>query len=317
MSYNTELFIKKAKEIRKNSFDYSKVQYVSSRIPVTIICKSCGKEFKQTPERHLKNRFPCVNCYNKIKGQSQRRTLEQFLEECNKTYGDLYDYSRVVEYTTSKSSIIIECNRCGLVFKSTPARHLNSFNGCPQCSEGARKFNVKLSLSDFIIKADRIHNNKYDYSKALYTSSREPLTIICPEHGEFKQKPNNHLNGSGCPECSVNGVGPSLVAFKKRCTKTGRAFLYLIKCFNHKEIFCKIGISSTTVEKRFSTKKAMPYDYKIIKVLEAPPENIFSLEETLIDEFVNYKYTPEIHFSGHTECFNVRAISKLFDKIVI
>lgn len=317
MSYNTELFIKKAKEIRKNSFDYSKVQYINSRTPVTIICNSCGKEFKQTPERHLKNRFPCANCYNKGKGQSQRRTLEQFLEECDKTYGDLYDYSRIVEYTTSKNSISIGCNRCGLVFKSTPARHLNSFNGCPQCSETTRKLNVKLSLSDFITKADKVHNNKYNYSKSSYISSRKPLIIICPEHGEFKQKPNTHLNGSGCPECSVNNVGPSLLSFKNRCTKTGRALLYLIKCFNCKEVFCKIGISSTVVEKRFSTKKAMPYDYKIIKVLEASPEIIFSLEETLINEFVTYNYIPEIHFSGHTECFNIKAISKLFDKIAI
>ena len=27
------------------------------------------------------------------------------------------------------------------------------------------------------------------------------VKIICPEHGEFNQTPNKHLNGRGCPKC--------------------------------------------------------------------------------------------------------------------
>ena len=29
----------------------------------------------------------------------------------------------------------------------------------------------------------------------------QQLSIICPKHGIFWQKPNSHLNGSGCPKC--------------------------------------------------------------------------------------------------------------------
>jgi hypothetical protein len=28
------------------------------------------------------------------------------------------------------------------------------------------------------------------------------IKIICPNHGEFKQRPSHHLNGVGCPGCS-------------------------------------------------------------------------------------------------------------------
>ena len=33
------------------------------------------------------------------------------------------------------------------------------------------------------------------------------MKLLCPEHGEFEQAPNSHLNGRGCPKCST--FGPS------------------------------------------------------------------------------------------------------------
>ena len=54
----------------------------------------------------------------------------------------------------------------------------------------------------FIEKARKVHGNKYDYSKVNYINSQTKVCIICPEHGEFWQRPNSHLNGNGCPKCS-------------------------------------------------------------------------------------------------------------------
>ena len=59
----------------------------------------------------------------------------------------------------------------------------------------------KTTSKDFINKANNIHNNKYDYSKVEYVNSQTKVCIICPEHGEFWQRPANHLNGQGCPIC--------------------------------------------------------------------------------------------------------------------
>ena len=47
-----------------------------------------------------------------------------------------------------------------------------------------------------------MHGDKYDYSKVEYINNHIPITIICPEHGEFEQTPCNHLNGAGCPKCN-------------------------------------------------------------------------------------------------------------------
>ena len=53
----------------------------------------------------------------------------------------------------------------------------------------------------FIEKAQQVHGDKYDYSKVDYVNNRTKVCIICPEHGEFWQIPNSHLNGRGCKAC--------------------------------------------------------------------------------------------------------------------
>ena len=55
--------------------------------------------------------------------------------------------------------------------------------------------------ADFIEKANRIHNNFYDYSEVDYINARTKVVIICPLHGSFEQMPFNHLKGQNCPEC--------------------------------------------------------------------------------------------------------------------
>ena len=59
----------------------------------------------------------------------------------------------------------------------------------------------KLTLEDFIQRAREVHGNKYDYSKVTYVNANTKVCIICPEHGEFWQKPSKHLVGHGCPMC--------------------------------------------------------------------------------------------------------------------
>ena len=57
---------------------------------------------------------------------------------------------------------------------------------------------------------NKIHNNAYDYSKAVYTRSRGKLTIICPIHGEFYKTSEAHLQGQGCPKCSAQVTADGL-----------------------------------------------------------------------------------------------------------
>lgn len=60
---------------------------------------------------------------------------------------------------------------------------------------------------NFINKAIAKHGNKYRYDKTYYVNSSTPVTITCPEHGDFNQTPNEHLKGCGCPKCALISRG--------------------------------------------------------------------------------------------------------------
>lgn len=196
MSYNTATFIEKASKIHNNFYDYSKVEYVNCRTEVTIICPIHG-EFKQMPYQHLGGRG-CRKCgFNKI-SKNKTNSFENFIKEANKIHNGKYDYSKV-QYVNKRVKICIICPIHG-EFWTTPSVHLKGCE-CPKCSCERIKNINKSNVKDFAIKANRLHDNRYDYSKVRYVNNKTKVCIICPEHGEFWQTPNAHLRGAGCPMC--------------------------------------------------------------------------------------------------------------------
>lgn len=71
------------------------------------------------------------------------------------------------------------------------------------------------NTEEFISKARKVHGNKYDYSKVKYKGSQTNVKIICPIHGEFMQRPNNHLSGRGCSYCNKK-----YSSIEKECLQT-------------------------------------------------------------------------------------------------
>ena len=53
---------------------------------------------------------------------------------------------------------------------------------------------------------NKVHGDKYDYSKVDYTGLRNKIDIICNKHGLFSQNTNHHLGGHGCPECAKQTI---------------------------------------------------------------------------------------------------------------
>ena len=69
----------------------------------------------------------------------------------------------------------------------------------------------KLTTEEFIEKAREVHGDKYDYSKVEYKGMHKKVCIICPEHGEFWQKPMLHINQRcGCRLCGYDSVSDKL-----------------------------------------------------------------------------------------------------------
>ena len=188
----TEEFIKKAREVHSDKYNYSKVEYINAHSKVCIICPMHG-EFWQTPNSHLKG-SGCPNC-----GATKKLSVEDFIKKGNLMHKNKYDYSNV-EYINSRTKVCIVCPEHG-EFWQLPYIHLQG-HGCPNCKLDSFSKKYRLTLGDFINRANERHHNFYNYSKVEYRGNKEKICIICPEHGEFWQKPFNHLNGDGCPECN-------------------------------------------------------------------------------------------------------------------
>jgi len=127
--------------------------------------------------------------------------FKHFIERAKKVHGNKYDYSKV-EYVNSYTNVCIICPEHG-EFWQKPNRHVSYGRGCPKCGRNkSNAANINRCGSLFEDKARSIHGNRYDYSKVTYIRNNKNVCIICPEHGEFYQTPNNHLHGQGCPKCA-------------------------------------------------------------------------------------------------------------------
>jgi len=193
---STDDFVKKSIKIHGNKYDYSKVKYKNSISKVIIICKEHG-EFDQNPNKHLSGRG-CPYCAgNKIPDYSF------IIKKSSETHNNKYRYAGI-----NGSALNIICQNHG-EFKQKYHLHIKG-HGCPKCGIDTIKNKSRMSLNDFVNKSKKIHGNKYDYSKALYQNSKSKITIICKEHGEFKQSASDHMCGHGCMKCSILDSDPIL-----------------------------------------------------------------------------------------------------------
>lgn len=185
----TEEFIEKAHKIHGLNYDYSKTIYNGTFDNVCIICAKHG-EFWQSANSHLSG-HGCKKCYS----EKAKKTNEKFLSELSNIHGGKIIAKE--EYHGRRDKILVKCSLCGNEWKAR-ADSLLSGCGCPKCFKESKKD----TKENFILKAREIHGWKYDYSKVEYINNKTKVCIICPEHGEFWQTPDNHLYlKQGCPNC--------------------------------------------------------------------------------------------------------------------
>lgn len=189
--HTNEEFIESARKVHNDKYNYSKVEYKGLKKKVCIICPDHG-EFWQPPQSHL-NGNGCSLCSGMVK-----ITLPLFIERCKRTHNNKYDYS-LVNFESLDEFVKIVCPKHG-VFEQRAKVHYRGY-GCPICGGSKR-----LTNEEFIEKAKIVHGTKYDYSKIDYINTATKIRIICPEHGEFWQTPNNHLFGAGCPTCPQSNL---------------------------------------------------------------------------------------------------------------
>lgn len=187
-----EEYIKRCKEVHGEKYDYSRVVYVSLRYKIVIICPVHGP-FTQIAANHLYGKKGCFACAKERRNMTPKR----FVSKAKQIWGDRWDYTKTV-YTQAHVPVTITCPLHG-DFKQDPYNHLHGHIGCRKCDV---RQSPNYQFARFLERAGQVHKGKYDYSRAEYVDYKTPITIICPEHGEFMVTPTRHLfNEIGCPKC--------------------------------------------------------------------------------------------------------------------
>lgn len=191
-----------------------------SKQKIRVSCDVCKKE----KDMLFKTYFRITN----------NMTKEYFCENCKsiktkKTVKDKYGVDNVFQSEKIKKISKDTCNKKYNkdYYQQTDEFKEKTKNTCLnkygvdhplKCDEIISKMNFNLTREQinkmisttrekyekiFLNKANKIHDNKYNYDKANYINMITKVIIGCPIHGDFEQRPMDHLNSKqGCPICS-------------------------------------------------------------------------------------------------------------------
>jgi len=127
---------------------------------------------------------------------------EEFIKRSILIHNDKYDYSKMV-YSNLLVKIEIICPNHGS-FWILPENHIRQKSGCQKCARENHKL-TEIS-KERLVRIQSTHNNKYSYEDLKVVNGF--INIICPEHGEFRQRIYAHEKGHGCSKCSKRIKSP-------------------------------------------------------------------------------------------------------------
>lgn len=196
-------------KVHGDTYEYDFSTFVNGKTKMKILCHKHG-EFWQSPEKHRTGRG-CPKCGRDRIKESHKMSREEFVEKANHVHNFKYDYSLLDFRGTQEKAIFIchEKDENGIEhgpFEQQCASHLSGC-GCPKCAQNARNEFFTVPFDEFVRRAKDVHgDDDFSYDASTYKNLNTSTRIICPEHGEFWQKPVHHLRGHGCPKCAKNGI---------------------------------------------------------------------------------------------------------------
>lgn len=211
-----DTWIKKAKAVHGNRYDYSKVEYETAHKLVNIVCKIHGP-FKCRPTNHTSLKRGCPYCAKtgpkksrageSLEPRVSKSEFEARLKEAHPNTQFILDK---VIFKNMNTKISVGCSVHGY-FSITP-ENLVRGAGCRACGYEKIREKRKLPKSTFINRCKEHYSQTYDYSLVEYSNLHDNVVVICPEHGAWQVIAANHLSGkSGCPSCSAIVAGKRLV----------------------------------------------------------------------------------------------------------
>lgn len=158
----------------------------------------------------LLNGGGCMKCYGEDSaGRSLGMPYDEWLRRSIEVHGNKYDYSKSNDYINCTYDVTIICPTHGELIQNAGV-HMRG-HGCGKCGIN---YDPHYGTSEYIDRAVAKHGDRYDYSQTEYTGARNPVTIICSDHGPFEQVAYYHLNGNGCQKCGMENEFKSKAEFE-------------------------------------------------------------------------------------------------------
>jgi len=225
-----EQFIEDAIKIHGSKFDYSLTQYKGVKSKIKIKCPN-NHIFNQTPNDHL-NGHGCKKC----SGWGELISSNgEFIKRLKKIYKNNLKYD-LAEYVGWDIKTNLECREHG-IFEKTPSGLLNKKQGCPKCGRRRTGEKNNMGIEEFIKRGKLLNGDNYDYSLVKYVNATTPITIVCPSHGKFTQRPKDHLNKSqGCPTCNKSKGEKKIQRILEQLNIQYHPQYKFDKCFNKRKL---------------------------------------------------------------------------------
>jgi hypothetical protein len=252
------------------------------------IC-DCGS-FAKARKRGLTSghRYSC-GCATRC-GDGNRKSTEDFVKEASdKGLDKFFDYSKV-DYVTCKDKIVIKCLTHNLEFLQSPQEHLKG-SGCVECRSTKSSEIQRKPVDQFVRESLLVHGDvHYSYDGVIYTSNKKKVNIHCNIcEKTFRQTPDSHLSGHGCPTCAEHGFDPNK-----------KSFLYIL----HSPYMTKLGITNRSASKRLQTvSRTSGEDFSIFAEYEVEGKLCEKMEAVLLKYLRSVYQNPATKFDGYTETF--------------
>lgn len=295
-------------------YTYPDFVYTNRDATITIVCPLHGS-FQKVFAYHIDKRTPqgCKICN---KEERFKKTvifydIDMIRSIGDKVFNSLYTYPDQ-DPVRPHEKIKIICPIHGL-FTQVLNSH-KSGHHCNKCSYNLRAEARCKSIETFIKESSELHNDKYDYSEFIYSTSRDKGKITCKQCDySFYSTPQLHLTHKlGCPLCRVRCTTGDNIYTK--AIKAGSNYdeypcsLYLVEFYNESERFLKVGITTNEITYRFRKSK---YEYKVHCLFNSTLSVCIDQEKDILTEFNSYQYFPKISFNGETECFEFNSLSNI------
>lgn len=217
---------------------------------------------------------------------AQFKDIDDLIDQAKNLYGNKYDYS-LVKYSGINNPVDIKCNKHNIIFHQRIMRHIDGYEGCPECRK-EQKHNHDFER--FKEESIKLFGDIYDYSESIYINSKTKIKVKCKVCGNiFYKSPVTILRGHCCicqssksPTIEINWENLSRLELM---LNSGMDFGMISKEFNNikpyalKNIINEYGLDTSRQLKnqwKYFNNNSLDKEY-ILKLLKESNNNLLEI----------------------------------------